>query len=324
MTMDGLDPHVINYGDFGELLPDLMRLTLDLDEPFDGNMTLIRCIYLSARRAGLKTLLDGVGGDIVLSEGRRLARLLRAGRWRAAYREAAGRNRFGKGECPPGRELLRSARAAFVPDTALSRLRPLSWKLRVGRTIGDSLIGADFARRAAVGERLQTLWDHNVGLLPEAGAERAHAIDHAYLTVGRERYDRVAAIVGMEPRDPFLDRRVVAFCVRLPGAQTLDGGWPKAILRRATAGRLPDDVRWRRGKEHLGWALTRAMMGTHRELTRIEVVASLEALGGYVDADGQRRIRSCLLGENNLPFAEDAYNALYLGSWLRRHADRPG
>ena len=50
-------------------------------------------------------LLDGVGGDVVLSEGRRLARLLRAGHWRTAYREAVGQNRFWNGAYPPGREL---------------------------------------------------------------------------------------------------------------------------------------------------------------------------------------------------------------------------
>jgi asparagine synthase (glutamine-hydrolysing) len=323
MTMQGLEPHVVSYGDLDGLLPDLLRLTREVDEPFDGNMTLIRAIYLTAHRAGLKTLLDGVGGDVVLSAGRLIARMLRAGRWRGAYREAAGRNRFWKGEYPPGRELLRSARAAFVPDAVLRKLRPVSSKLRVGRTIGHSMISADFARRMAVGDRLQVLWGHDVGLLPEAGAERAHGIDHPYLTVGRERYDRVAAVVGIEPRDPFLDRRVAALCVRLPGTQTLDGGWPKAILRRATAGRLPDDVRWRRGKEHLGWAFTQALMSNHGKLRCDEVEASLESLSDYVDVLARQRIRNCLLDQNDLPFSEDAYNALHLGAWLRGHAERP-
>jgi asparagine synthase (glutamine-hydrolysing) len=322
-TMDGVEPRLVSYGDMDELLPDLVRLTLEEDEPFDGHMTLVRAIYLSARRVGVRTLLDGAGGDVVLSEGRQLARLLRAGRWRTAYREAAGQNRFFKGSCPPRRELLRSARAAFFPDALLRRLRPLHRNLHVGRTIRESTIDVEFARRVAVGERLRTLWAHEIGLLPDAGAERAHAIEHPYLTVGRERYDRVAAAVGVEPRDPFLDRRVLAFCARLPGEQTLDGGWPKTVLRRATAGRLPDEVRWRRGKEHLGWAFTQALMGRHRELMRGEVEASLESLNGYVDAEARRRIGRCLFREGELPCSEEVYGVMYLGSWLRHHSSRP-
>ena len=117
----------MSYGEFDQLLPELEQLAWVVDEPFDGSMTLVRAVYLAARRRGLKMLLDGVGGDTVLTEGRRLARLLRAGRWRTAYREAAGHNRYWKGAFPPRRELLRSARAAFVTGrrapTATSRAR---------------------------------------------------------------------------------------------------------------------------------------------------------------------------------------------------------
>jgi asparagine synthase (glutamine-hydrolysing) len=189
--------------------------------------------------------------------------------------------------------------------------------------IRDALISREFAQRAAVGGRLRVMWGHEVGLVAEEGAERAHTIDQPYLTVGRERYDRVAAAVAIEPRDPFLDLRVLAFCIRLPGEQTLNSGWPKTILRRATAGRLPDDVRWRRGKDHLGQAFTRTLLGQHEQLTADEVEAALDSLSGYVDDDTRRRIRCCLLERKDLPFAEDAYNALHLGRWLRRHATRP-
>jgi len=322
-AMDGLEPHLMSYEAIDDLLPELFRLTFEEDEPFDGHMTLVRAVYVSARQAGVRTLLDGAGGDVVLSEGRQLARLLRAGHWRTAYREAAGQNRFFKGACPPHRELLRSARAAFLPDAVLRRLRRLHRRLRLGRTIRESLIDGEFARRVDVGKRLRTLWAHEIGLLPDAGAERAHAIEHPYLTVGRERYDRVAAAVGVEPRDPFLDRRVLAFCARLPGEQTLGGGWPKALLRRATAGRLPDEVRWRRGKEHLGWPFTQALMGRHRELMHGEVEASLESLNGFIDAEARRQIRGCLFEEGELSSLKDAYNALYLGTWLRHHSSRP-
>ena len=117
LTMGGLDPTTVSYAELDDLLPELEQLMWDMDEPFDGSMTLIRAVYIAARRKGLRMLLDGVGGDTVLSEGRRLARLLRAGHWRTAYREATEQNRFWKGAYPPRRQLLGSARPAFVPDS---------------------------------------------------------------------------------------------------------------------------------------------------------------------------------------------------------------
>ena len=125
---------------------------------------------------------------------------------------------------------------------------------------------------------------------PTVGSERAQEIDQPYLTVGRERYDRVAAAVGVEPRDPFLDLRVISFCVRsCPIEQISEGGWPKAILRRATADRLPAAVRWRRGKEHLGWAFTVALMEAIRDDMRCRVDENLERVSDYVDLDTARR-----------------------------------
>jgi hypothetical protein len=82
-------------------------------------------------------------------------------------------------------------------------------------------------------------------------------------------------------------------------------------------------VRWRRGKEHLGSAFTQALMARSGEVTRDEIQASLESLNGYVDDEARRRIRRCLLEEEELPSCKDSDNALYLGSWLRHHSSRP-
>ncbi|MEO7247976.1 MAG: asparagine synthase-related protein, partial [Novosphingobium sp.] len=36
-------------------------------------------------------------------------------------------------------------------------------------------------------------------------------------------------------------------------------GWPKHILRDAMAGLVPDAVRWRKGKQHLGYRFTESL-----------------------------------------------------------------
>ena len=324
LTMCGLDPYIVSLGQLDELMPELEKLTWNLDEPFDNHMTLPRAVYLAAHHQGFKVLLDGIGGDLVLSDASHLSRLVRAGRWLAAYREAAGQTAFyGKGY-PVRHQLHLSVRAAFVPNPLRRLGRRLLGHRRLERVVRESMINLGFAGRVSLAERLIVLYDHRPsGLLPSYGVERAQVIEHPYVAVGRERFDRIAAAVAIEPRDPFLDRRVATFCLALPGEQTLNGGWPKAILRHAMAGRLPDAVRWRRGKEHLGWSFTMALMDRMRDRMRLGIEGHSDVIAPYLNADKLREACQSYFAGGDSAHAEQVYEAAHLGSWLRGHCDRP-
>ena len=322
LAIGGLEPHLVSYDDLPKLLPDLDEVLSGIDEPFDGSMTLIRSVYLAAHQRGIRTVLDGATADSVFTEGRWIAHLLRCGRWRAAYREAKGWNEFCRGESPPGRELLRSARSAFIPDAILRRLRPLQRRMRTRPLVRNSLISEEFARRVDLGDRLDTLASHSVGFLPSTGAERASTIDHPFLTVGRERYDRVAAAAGVEPRDPFLDLRVVEFALRLPGEQTFSDGWPKVVTRRAMDGELPHSVCWRRGRDHLGAAFTTALVTQRWAEIQDRSTARLEAVRNYVSPGSLAEIHRALQSDTASREVE-VYTVLALGDWLLHRATRP-
>jgi asparagine synthase (glutamine-hydrolysing) len=327
LTMDGLASHLIRYDRLDALMPDLEALTWSLDEPFDYSMTLPRAVYLSAHRTGLKVLLDGGGGDLALDAGSYIARLIRRGRWWRAYCEAVGQIRFWGKVYPAWREMYRAARSALAipPVRGLHRRLLGSRRLRqqVWHNIRESLIHPDFAARLRLAERLKTLNAHGLGGGSVSYREElARSIDHPYLTVGRERYDRVASAVAVEPRDPFLDRRVVAFCVSLPGEQKLDGGWPKIVLRRAMAGRLPDLVRWRTGKEHLGWTFTSTLIAMTNRGVPPRAKINRASLAPYLNDE------TLFDGRTNLENAEPTerqrfYELEHLGAWLDRHRGRP-
>jgi asparagine synthetase B (glutamine-hydrolysing) len=142
------------------------------------------------------------------------------------------------------------------------------------------------------------------------------------LTVGRERYDRVAGAVGIEPRDPFLDLRVLSYCVGLPDGHVLAQGWPKAILRRATADLVPDEVRWRRGKEHLGWTFTAALIEQTQGVVLPSFEADLACLSPYVDVNAMQVNRS-QVASGDAQSVSEAYHLWVLAQWLRRHERRP-
>lgn len=68
--------------------------------------------------------------------------------------------------------------------------------------------------------------------------------------------------VPMEPRLPFLDVDLVDFCMTLPPAHLIQGGWTKYILRKAVENILPPEVVWRKRK--MGFPFdTLHWMGVH-------------------------------------------------------------
>jgi asparagine synthase (glutamine-hydrolysing) len=61
--------------------------------------------------------------------------------------------------------------------------------------------------------------------------------------------DAISMAFSLESRLPFLDHRIVEFCFSLPYGEKIGAGWTKLLLRQATAGVLPEPVRWRRYKQ---------------------------------------------------------------------------
>jgi asparagine synthase (glutamine-hydrolysing) len=305
--LPGLQTHSVNWAELEPYADDLQHLLQTLDEPFDGHMTLIRAVYLAARRNGIKVMLDGVAGDVMLSYSDQIVDLLRSGHWLQALRDTRGEARFWSDGSGWLRQLLLYTRRAATPNWA----RRLRRQLRNPQRVRPSpLMNPELARRVNLAARVEQLRSHSLVERIDFARSRAHALTQSHLVVGRERYDRTAAALAIEPRDPFMDLRVVNFCLSLPGAQLESGGWPKIILRRAMQGLLPDSVRWRRGKEHLGWRFTSALLQT-QEQTLWQPTDSRLLLGPLISPGGLQDRASGLI-ENQ------ACVCLYhLELWLR-------
>jgi asparagine synthase (glutamine-hydrolysing) len=63
-----------------------------------------------------------------------------------------------------------------------------------------------------------------------------------------ELSDQCASAFSIEVRHPFMDKRLVEFCLALPPDQKLKLGWSRMIMRRAMEGILPPQIQWRGGK----------------------------------------------------------------------------
>jgi len=257
IKVPGIQSHLISWAELEPDAEELLRLLKTVDEPFDAQMNLIRAVYLPAHRNGIKVMLDGVAGDIMLSYSDRVIQLLRSGHWLQAIKDARGEARFWGDGSGWWRPLLLSARRAATPNWA----RRLRNRLRdPSQVTPNPLMNPALAERVNLAARIEKNRSHGLVERIDFARTRVNAISQSHLVVGRERYDRTAAALGIEPRDPFMDLRVVNFCLSLPGSQLESGGWPKILLRRAMQGLLPDAVRWRHGKQHLGWTFTTRLL----------------------------------------------------------------
>jgi asparagine synthase (glutamine-hydrolysing) len=319
-------PFTVTKEQLGNYLDDMSLLLHQCDEPFDLSIAIPQVLYVAARRMNINVVLDGVDGDLVVSLGNAyLAHLLRAGKWKTAFSEGLRRSEFDRTRAV-FTLFYRSARRALFPPALSALRRRFGFQRNLNNLVGDSIINRDFARHVGLAARYEALWSHAratcVTNIHEYHAER---INHPYLVVALERYDRVASFYSIEPRHPFLDKRLIEFCVRLPWWQCVCDGWTKVILRRATEDLLPNEVCWRRGYEHLGCPFRLSWLGLEKDTVRTLIETDLRDISGYVDVravkEAYRRCVSsgweagCATGQGDKD-AMIVWSAIILALWL--------
>jgi asparagine synthase (glutamine-hydrolysing) len=316
ITLPGISPAMVCLDHVADSPAQLLT---DIEEPFDGQMMILKGIYLAAHEHDQRVVLDGGGGDVLLSPGTYIPRLIRAGHIRLAVRESVAESLFWSMASPlPG--LFRYAGSAILPALVKRTLREPKNRLRTRRIVKASLISRELAAAINIEDRFERMGQtFSAGRNDDYATERSNAI-RPNVTAGRERYARIAASMATEARDPFLDRRVVDYCSRLPGRFRLKDGWPKMILRDLMADRMPDEVRWCRGKPHLGWqfnaAVTRAAVNSHE----FDLQLLRKELETYVDPGAlDRAWHDFRRGDDPDKF----HTAYVLWVWLRDAVNRP-
>jgi asparagine synthase (glutamine-hydrolysing) len=327
LSLTDLDPVLIRPTDVEGYRRTIDEFVESMEEPFDDAMVIPLLLYRAARDRGFDAVLDGVDGDVVASvEPDVLTTLLRRGAWVRATREARGIAAFYKGSYDPWssapRLLMSNAVRALTPAAVRHRARSLRQPRAVRQAVAESMIHPEFALRIDLSARLRAQFDSSRGELTE-------------LRIGAalERYYRVAASQGIQPRHPFLDRRVVELCRALPWNSRLRNGWSKWIVRRSAAGLVPDEVLWRRGRwVRLGPTFLAAVVGGSGELLRDELSVSSSVLAPYVDLPRARAAYD-LYSKGDRTLGETVWKLAVLSSWLRNlattrydaaaHADGP-
>lgn len=309
-TIAHIAPQIVSIDDADSFRKEVAELTRAQSDPFDGHMGLIRAIYLAARNSGVRVMLDGVSGDSTLGTGDMIAHHLAQGRLRAAWAEAREQEYVWGDELKATRTFAAALRRQVAPR-ALRTWRNAAWrKTEEARAAAASIVDPALAARIDMPARRTANALHVASGEDCDPASQARRMLHPYVVVGRERYDRVAGALGIEPRDPFLDVRLLAFCQSLPPEQLHGNGWAKLILRRVMAGHRPESVRWKRGRDHVGWRYTDVCIDHPKTLLADDTAHELLGLANIPSLAANLALQC-----NNAGVVSES-DLIYLTSWL--------
>ncbi|MET2829100.1 lasso peptide isopeptide bond-forming cyclase [Mesorhizobium shangrilense] len=324
--VDGTMIAVDNYAPFAEF----ERILEEQGGPFLApGLSLTRSIYRAAGAKGIKVLLDGHGGDEVVSQGYGyLHELAIARRWMDLWREMRGDAvLFGDETLEIYFKFLtvygpawRIAKLRETAKRAMNKLWPRSPRI-AQRPSWLGLINPDLARRTDIVGRF-----HRSGAMPPS-MRSTEALTHRWILSNGlvphafEVLDKAAANFGVEPRYPFWDKPLVEFCLSLPGEQKLHQGFGRHVLRRAMEGVLPPAVQWRRDKIDFKSNLVSGMLRNHRSLLNSLLVSDASLIEPYVNLPevtaAYDRI-SRLPDQATLPDVQYVWRSASLSLWLRQ------
>jgi len=133
--------------------------------------------------------------------------------------------------------------------------------------------------------------------------------------------DRNSMAFSIEARVPFLDRRLVEFCLALPAEEHLRDGHTKSLLRRSLAADLPERIVRRRDKKGFPTPFSEWLRGGLMRGVR-QILLDPRTIGRGV-LDPQRVAERLDRHENGAAdHAVEIFNWLVLETWFRRLHDQ--
>ena len=273
---------------------DIDRAFQCQDEPFQTpNWFVFWTLADTARKRGIRVLLDGIDGDTTVSHGFDfLSELFFSGRWTTLATEIYWLSRrlhhsplrflWHYGFSPLATELGWWGLRKFLPARALRIATP-------------EVLNPGLARRVGCAERYESMLGDRFRPVRSERKEHLRALSSGMVPFYMEVLDRFSAAFGIDHRHPYFDRRLVEFCLALPPTQKLHHGWDRAIQRNAMARVLPERIARRISKSVWRSMFERGLFDLGRDTLEKIINEDPGPLAEFVDLPVCRNIyRRCL------------------------------
>ncbi len=129
--------------------------------------------------------------------------------------------------------------------------------------------------------------------------------------------DHLSASCGVETRHPFMDKRLIEYCLALPAQQKLNQGWSRAILRRGMEGILPPEIQWRSSKGSAAAVFFHGLNTYDHPLLDEVVSQDFSELANYINLSHCKESYRRIIQEKSQDI-EGLWFVITLALWLRQ------
>jgi asparagine synthase (glutamine-hydrolysing) len=306
--------------------PSIRTLASTIDNPFTASLIAGPIpLYAMAKTSGMQRVVDGVDGDVVSS-------LTGNYQWFVA-------NELGlTAGC---RELVKEALyfdehrnlprmlTSFVLRRLSNRLLPRNTPIRTflrslqtisarKRSIEESPIKSSFAKEVHLLDRYRQQFENEHPRYPVKIEEAcSNTLAAPFLVAAIERYEEAASTYSLQATHPFMDVRLVNFCLNAPWHYRTRNGVPKWILRQAMAKQLPSKITNQYKIENIAyWFLDEI---NRNYLTKHPTPPNwlLETLEDFVKIELLRKEWKQAVSSPHSDIADIVSTSIVLGEWLR-------
>jgi len=297
--------------DLDQLFEALPDMTWHQDEPFSSTSIFAQwSVYRLVSGSDVRVILNGQGADEIL----------------AGYHVFLAPRLTGllcRGNFP---ELIREMRAmkrelGYSPMYALQRMADMllppairqSLRHMVGRpsSMNNNWLAPSYLNEIAT--------QGSVGAVEQTSSVQALSLSllkARHLPMLLHWEDRNSMAHSIESRVPFLDYRLVEFCLSLPDDFKLKQGLTKRVMRTAMDGVLPEAIRQRRDK--IGFATPESVWMKEKapEQFRIALKKAIEQSAGILTPNALDYLNEVLAGKQAFSFLP--WRMISLGAWVER------
>ena len=293
------------FVDGRNLFQELQTMAYHHDEPILTSSVYAQwCVFRAVRESGVKVTIDGHGADEILGGYKgfyrpRLLELFKRFKFLSLYKESK----------------------AMVNNLKYPKYTPIVWIFSslFGSTIRNAFKKFNFNstfNKKRLNQEFQPIEDplsasgiYNMDFMSFS----KEMLSHTSLPAQLQWADRSSMAFGVESRSPFMDYRLVEFCINLPSDFKLNHGKNKKIMRDGIGSRLTSDVLSRKDKQGFEspeseWLLKDGLDETKEFLVKIRSVNS-----DIFSKDSFQYLEDIVTGE--APYDPFLWRAISLTAW---------
>lgn len=277
LNQGGVISHIVPVDHLGPFTTYCKAQKL-LDEPFIGTTLYLHWGVFQVAQQHIRTLLDGQGGDSIVSHGLTyFQEMIINGHWVALLKEARAASTLHG--WPIKHLLWEFAISPLIPSFIKQIWHRLHRRVEPDDEIKESIVNQALAKSQRLRERMQasSVSYNNVRIGQRADLESPASVPIF------EWFNGVSIAHNIDIRYPFFDRRVAEFCLSLPSQQKLHKGWTRMVLRRAMDGYLPDAIQWRIGKSDLAQCFFHNLHTEDHDLLLQTFHTGMKTLSPYIE-----------------------------------------